>query len=519
VDATTPTPEMVFYYTPDNDGPFAIPPYPDIKMQGGWFVPPFVSIDKHIFTVSPVTCQFQEIYDYYRPGENKSCPKCNSQSGVRYSGADYALVSASTAAAGTYYLPMSLHLQEVVEALATGGSINHALVFTLANGVITRSYIWPATTNAASWGAGPPYGARFRLKSSYDITNFSKEAQLLLRQLKEYGVILTDGGYPWQVSVDDGRWPVSMLKAFNEISAVLTPSNMEAVDESGLMVSALSGATKSGVEVVIATHASTGTTARMQVALTGVALNLPIEQKYIQAGTPAQQFSAFVNGTSNTRVTWSMTPAVGTLTPEGLYTPPPEVPSVAVTTVIATSVADPRVAARMEVAIFPTGVIRIINGSLVPYTDSRGNVWQASTGDDGGKIYDNGGTFSPLPDIKLYKVNYFSFNDMRFDFTVPNGKYVITVKLASTQGTARYDVNSFEVQGHVVHPDIDIFVAAGGHNIPIDYQLPATVTDGHLAFVIRRVGGHNGFLTALQIAPGTASVKPGQPSGPGTTIH
>ena len=512
LDGTAQTRTMIFYYTPNNDGPFLIPQYPGIKVQSGWFVLPFIDIDKHLFTINPTSCEFQEIYGYYNPGDNSACPSCNSQSGVRYSGADYGLPPLSTSAAGIFYMPLSLHLQEVEQALATGGSINHALGFTLSNSVIARSYIWPATTNAGAWGGGPPYGARFRLKSSFNISTFSTAAQLLLKQLKEYGLILTDGGYPWQVSVDNGKWPLSMLGAFNEISAVLTPANMEAVDESSLMLSPLSGAVNAGAEVVIATNRSTGATSQTQVVLTGVTLNLPIEQKYIQAGTPAQQFSAFVNGSSNTNVTWSMKPGIGKLTPDGSYTPPANVPSATVTTITATSMADPKAAAHLKVTIFPAGVIRIINGSSTPYTDSRGNVWQASTGDDGGKIYDNGGVFPSLPDIRLYKVNYFSYNDLNCDFTVPNGNYVVTAKFASTQGAAGYDVNSFEVQGQVIHPNIDIFVSAGGHNLPIDFQLPALVTDGHLSFVIRRVSGHNAFLSALQIAPGTTTVTPGQPS-------
>jgi hypothetical protein len=511
LDETALTRNMVFYYTPDNDGPFAIPPYPSVNMQDGWFVPPFIGIDKHLFTVNPSSCEFQEIYDDYNPGDNASCPSCNSQSGVRYFGWDYRLAPLSTSAAGVFYMPLSLHLQEVEQALATGGSIDHALAFTLSNAVIARSYIWPATTNAQAWGVGPPYGARVRLKASFNTSTFSSAAQLLLKQLKQYGLILTDGGYPWQVAVDSGKWPASVLKAFDEISGVVTAANMEVVDESSLMHSPLSGAVNAAAEVVIATHPASGATAQMQVVLTGVTLNLPVEQRYIQAGTPGQRFSAFVNGSSNTSVIWSMNPLVGRLTPAGSYTPPANVPYATVTSVTATSVADPKVAAQMQVTIFPKGVIRIINGSPTPYTDTHGNVWQASTGDDGGKIYDNGGSFPPLPDIQLYKVNYFSYNDMRFDFTVPNGNYVVTAKFASTQGAAGYDVNSFEVQGQVIHSNIDIFVSSGGHNLPIDYQLPALVTDGRLSFVIRRVRGHNAFLTALQIAPGNATVTPGQP--------
>src|ERR1700719_2691452 len=42
----------------------------------------------------------------------------------------------------------------------------------------------------------------------------------------------------------------------------------------------------------------------------------------LMANGQQQQFTATVAGTSNTAVTWSMSPSVGTLTANGLYTAP-----------------------------------------------------------------------------------------------------------------------------------------------------------------------------------------------------
>src|ERR1039458_10283067 len=54
-----------------------------------------------------------------------------------------------------------------------------------------------------------------------------------------------------------------------------------------------------------------------------------------------QQFTAAVTGASNTGVTWSLSPAVGTLSSTGLYTAPASIASAQNITVIATSTADP----------------------------------------------------------------------------------------------------------------------------------------------------------------------------------
>src|ERR1035437_9802898 len=58
-------------------------------------------------------------------------------------------------------------------------------------------------------------------------------------------------------------------------------------------------------------------------------------------GSQAQQFTATVNGSSNTAVTWSVNPSVGTVSSTGLYTAPASIASAQNVPLTATSAADP----------------------------------------------------------------------------------------------------------------------------------------------------------------------------------
>lgn len=85
----------------------------------------------------------------------------------------------------------------------------------------------------------PPLGQRFRLKASFIIDNsFSPHAQVILRALKKYGMILADNGSSWYISgAPDERWDNDVLHELD----VVHGSDFEAVDESALMVNANSG--------------------------------------------------------------------------------------------------------------------------------------------------------------------------------------------------------------------------------------------------------------------------------------
>jgi hypothetical protein len=88
------------------------------------------------------------------------------------------------------------------------GHIDHALRVTLPNSRIREwVFVHPATHStgnaygvsgstdgASAPSPAPMYGARFRLKQSFDITPYSAGAQVILTALKRYGMIVSDGG-------------------------------------------------------------------------------------------------------------------------------------------------------------------------------------------------------------------------------------------------------------------------------------------------------------------------------------
>ena len=519
VNRSIPTESEAFYYTPADNGAFQIPAYPEAKIEGGWFTRTNGNIDHHLLTIDTTTGMFQEMYQYYPAGTNSACPTCTSQSGLRYSNSTYALpANGSTDAAGMYLMPLVLRVQEVEQAIATGSPINHALRMTLQNGYLHNAYLWPATASTNAGGGLNYYGERVRLKSSFNISGFSPIAQILLTQLKQYGLIIADGGPGWDiVSPDATKIPIAIFNAMAEIGgAGISPSNFEVVDESGLMLSPTSGETTTNREIITFTRTSDSAKASVEVVLTGVTVGLPNDILYIQAGVAAQQFTAFVQGGTNNTVTWSMSPSVGTLTSGGLYTAPTTSANIQTTTVTATSTDNTSVAAEMTIAIYPNGSIRILPAqsnkydlfSIGNYTDSQGNVWYNGIAGDGSYGYDNGGSWPSTTDIKLYEIPIYgsAAADLRFDILVPNGTYKITGKFAETQGYAPgYKIFSIEANGTVFVPNLDVYVAAGGHNMPLDEVSTTTVTNGVLSYVLRpgpnNASNPNTNISALEIDP------------------
>src|SRR5512143_2345991 len=106
----------------------------------------------------------------------------------------------SADAAGLPILPGLVLYSEV-----RSGAIHHALRFTAPD---TCGYIYPARhLTAPTCSNLPPMGLRVRLKASVDISGFGPHAQVVLKALKKYGMILADNGSPWYVSGQpDSRW-------------------------------------------------------------------------------------------------------------------------------------------------------------------------------------------------------------------------------------------------------------------------------------------------------------------------
>jgi len=110
----------------------------------------------------------------------------------------------SADAAGLPIFPGLVRFEEVAK-----GEIDHAIRFTLTSANVNAAYISPARHKVSSSGGiySLPFGARIRLKSSFNISSYSSSMQIILRAMKKYGLILADIGSNLYISgAPDERW-------------------------------------------------------------------------------------------------------------------------------------------------------------------------------------------------------------------------------------------------------------------------------------------------------------------------
>ena len=120
----------------------------------------------------------------------------------------------SADAAGLPIFPGLVRYDEVIEQ----SLIAHALRFTVNNS--RRAYVAPARHFASSSTNAnlPPMGMRVRLRASVNISGFSPAMQVILRAMKQYGMIVADNGSNWYFSgAPDPRWNDSELHTLSAI--------------------------------------------------------------------------------------------------------------------------------------------------------------------------------------------------------------------------------------------------------------------------------------------------------------
>jgi hypothetical protein len=119
----------------------------------------------------------------------------------------------SADAAGLPILPLLARYDEVRR-----GRIDHALRMTVSRS--RRAYVSPARHAASSLtdASLPRMGERIRLKASVDITSLPRQARVVARAMKEYGLIVADNGSDWYVSgAPDPGWDNDQLRALNRL--------------------------------------------------------------------------------------------------------------------------------------------------------------------------------------------------------------------------------------------------------------------------------------------------------------
>jgi len=102
----------------------------------------------------------------------------------------------SADAAGFPMAPLLFNADEVFAAIPNG-DLGHAIRFILPNpSMAANVYVHPASHAGGPSGSSNkiPYGSRLRLHGNYNISGYSPAGQAVLRTMKRYGIVLSDGG-------------------------------------------------------------------------------------------------------------------------------------------------------------------------------------------------------------------------------------------------------------------------------------------------------------------------------------
>jgi hypothetical protein len=217
---------VTFQYADESDpGPYAIPLTAPIEGGSG------SSGDRHAIAVDTDNCILYELYSAY-----PQTASWQAGSGVIFNLQSNALRPAGWTSADAAGLPIFPGLVKYDEVAS--GVISHAIRLTVPQTL--NSYVWPARHEASSLTNPiyPPMGQRFRLKSSFDISTYPSDAQVVLRALQVYGMFVADNGSAWYISgAPDARWNNDDLGTLRNVVG----SDFEAVDDSGMQVIANTG--------------------------------------------------------------------------------------------------------------------------------------------------------------------------------------------------------------------------------------------------------------------------------------
>jgi len=183
------------YPSESDPGPMPVPA--DAPVEGG----SSSTGDRHVLVLDNGNCFLYELYN----SSVNSNGSWNADSTAVWDllgneQRPYTWTSAD--AAGLPVFPGLVRYDEVA-----AGKIQHAFRFTLPK--TSAAFTPPASHWAATSSdpTSPPMGMRLRLKSSYDISSFDTQMQVILTAMKTYGLILADNGSALFVTgASDSRW-------------------------------------------------------------------------------------------------------------------------------------------------------------------------------------------------------------------------------------------------------------------------------------------------------------------------
>src|SRR5438128_1661372 len=215
VGKQTPRSKVSFEYAEESDR-VGYPIPRRVHIEGG--------SDHHALLIDKSSCRLYEL-----GGLERSGGRWHAWAGAVWSLRSNRLRPAGWTSADAAGLPIFPGLARWDEAKR--GVIDHALRFTAAR--TRRAFVYPARHYASSSDDSslPPMGLRLRLKASFDVRPFPRQARIVLVALKRYGMLLADNGSNWYISgAPSPGWSNDQLHTLGRVKG----SDFEVVDASSL---------------------------------------------------------------------------------------------------------------------------------------------------------------------------------------------------------------------------------------------------------------------------------------------
>ncbi|OQP54667.1 hypothetical protein A4H97_22150 [Niastella yeongjuensis] len=194
------------YGNESDAGPYAIPLNAPIEGNG-------TGGDSHVIAVDKDNKVLYELYN-----ASKKSDHWEASSGAIFDLTTNALRKEGNTSADAAGLPIFAGLVRYEEIVK--GEIDHPIRFTLEKPNVKPAYIAPARHKVNSTGGqySLPFGARIRLKNSFDISSYSATNQVILKAMKKYGLILADiGSNLYITGAPDDRWNNDDLQKLGKI--------------------------------------------------------------------------------------------------------------------------------------------------------------------------------------------------------------------------------------------------------------------------------------------------------------
>jgi hypothetical protein len=202
--------------------------YADESDHVGYPIPAHVQIeggsDHHAILVDRSRCRLYELFALRKEGGG-----WHAGSGATWNLRSKKLRPAGWTSADAAGLPIYPLLARWSEA--RHGRIRHALRVTVSRS--RDAYVYPARHSASDSSDPdlPRMGERLRLKASFDVSKLPRQARIVARAMKEYGLIVADNGSDWYVSgAPSPGWDNDQLHALGQ----LTGKDFEVVDARSL---------------------------------------------------------------------------------------------------------------------------------------------------------------------------------------------------------------------------------------------------------------------------------------------